>query len=155
MFKLSESKTLETPLDVNLELSKIDSSEIGSNEHREMQSCDHRVIVGCLNYLALTSRPDIAHATNLLSSFVEKPGMQYWNAVKGCLRYLEGKKSKKMIFRKREKLELTGFSDSDWIGNIDNSQSTSGYCSKLNNSSGKISWSNKLQKCVFTSTAEA
>ena len=36
-FKISESKTLETPLDVSLKLSKLDSPEIGINEHREMQ----------------------------------------------------------------------------------------------------------------------
>ena len=60
-----------------------------------------------------------------------------------------------MIFRKSEKLELTGFSDSDWAGNIDNRKSTSGFCFKLNNSSGAISWASKLQKCVSTSTAEA
>ena len=74
---------------------------------------------------------------------------------KGCLRYLKGTKTEKMVFRKSEKLELTGFSDSDWAGNIDNRKSTSGFCFKLNNSSGAISWASKLQKCVSTSTAEA
>ena len=64
-------------------------------------------------------------------------------------------KSEKIIFRKSEKLELTGFSDSDWAGNTDNSRSTSGYCFKLNKSSGAISWASKLQKCESTSTAEA
>ena len=54
-FNMSESKTLETPLDVSLKLSKLDSPEIGSNEHREMQSCGYRVRLGCLIYLALTS----------------------------------------------------------------------------------------------------
>ena len=51
-FNMSESKTLETPIDVSVKLSKLDSPEIGSNERREMQSCDYRGIVGCLNYLA-------------------------------------------------------------------------------------------------------
>ena len=60
-----------------------------------------------------------------------------------------------MVFRKNEKLELTGFSDSDWAGNIDIRKSTSGFCFKLNNSSSAISWASKLQKCVSTSTAEA
>ena len=91
-FNMSGSKTLETPLDVSLKLSKLDSPELGSIEHREMQSCDHRGIVACLNYLALTSRPDIALAPNFLSSFVQNPGRQHWNAAKGCLRYLKGTK---------------------------------------------------------------
>ena len=60
-----------------------------------------------------------------------------------------------MVFRKSENLELTGFSDSDWAGNIDNRKSASGFCFKLNNSSGAISWASNLQKCVSTSTAEA
>ena len=132
-FNMSESKTLETPFDVSLKLSKLDSPETGSNEHREMQSCDYRSIMGCLNYLALTSRPDIAHEANLLSSFVQNPGKRLWNAAKGCLRYLIGTKSEKMVFRKSEKLELTGFSDSDWAGNIGNRKSTSVFCFKLNN----------------------
>ena len=59
-----------------------------------------------------------------------------------------------MFFRKSEELELRGFSDSDWASIIDNRKSTSGFCFKLNNSSGAISWANKLQKCVSTSTAE-
>ena len=67
---MSKSKTPETPLDVSLKLSKLDSPETGSNEHREMQSCDYRAIVACLNCFALTSRPGIANAANLLSSFV-------------------------------------------------------------------------------------
>ena len=120
-----------------------------------MQSCDYRGIVRCLNYLALTSRPDIAHAANLLSSFDQNPGNRHWNAAEGCLRYLKGTKSEKMVFRKSEKLELRGFTDSDWAGNIDDRKSTSGFCFKLNNSSGAISWASKLQKCVSTSTAEA
>ena len=76
------------------------------------------------------------------------------NAAKGCLRYLKATKSEKMIFRKSEKLELSGFSDSDLAGNLDNRRPTSGYGFKLNKSSGAISWASKLQKSVPTSTAE-
>ena len=65
-FNMNESKTLETPLDVSLKLSKSHSPKISSNEHREMHSYGFRVIVGYLNYLELTSRQD-------LCSFVENP----------------------------------------------------------------------------------
>ena len=67
----------------------------------------------------------------------------------------KGTTAEKMVFRKNEKLDLTGFSYLDWAGIIDNRKSTSGFCFKLNNSSGAISWASKLQKCVSTSTAEA
>ena len=80
----------------------------------------------CLTYLASIFRPDIAHAVNLLSSFVQNPGQRHWNATKGCLRYLKGTKTG-IIFREGEKLELTGFSDSDWAGNIDNRKRSIGF----------------------------
>ena len=54
-----------------------------------------------------------------------------------------------------KKLELTEFADSDGAGNMDNRKSTRSFCFKLNNSSGAISSTSKLQKCVSTSTAEA
>ena len=51
---MRESKTLETPSDVSMKLSKLDSPEKSSIGHRKMQSSDYRGIVGCLNYLTLT-----------------------------------------------------------------------------------------------------
>ena len=41
-FNMSESKTLETPLDVSLKLSKLDSTEIGA---MSIEKCNH-VIIG-------------------------------------------------------------------------------------------------------------
>ena len=120
-----------------------------------MQSCNYRGIIGCLNCLALTTRPDIAHTANILSSFVENPGNKHWNAAKAGLRYLKGTKSEKLFYRKCDKLDLKGFSDSDWTGNLNSRKSASGYCFKLDSSSGAISWASKLQKCVSTSTTEA
>ena len=67
----------------------------------------------------IKKRPDITHAADLLSSFVENPGRRHWKAAKGCLRYLKGTKSEKIIFRKIKKLDLTGFSDSDWAGDLE------------------------------------
>ena len=87
-YKISDCRTLKTPLDVSSKISKLDSPEIVNKEYQEMQSCDHRGIVGCLNYLAFSTRPDIAHTANILSSFVENPGNKHWGAAKTCLRYM-------------------------------------------------------------------
>ena len=35
---MSEAKTLETPLNVSLKLSKLDSQELGSNEHKKFNN---------------------------------------------------------------------------------------------------------------------
>ena len=74
-----------------------------------MQACHYRGIVGCFNYLALTTRPDIAHTVNILSSFVENPGNKHWNAAKACLRYLKDTKSENPFYRKCDELDLKGF----------------------------------------------
>ena len=62
-----------------------------------------------LNYLELTTRPDVAHAAKILSSFVENPANKQWNAAKALLRYLKGTKSEKLIHRKCDKLDLKSF----------------------------------------------
>ena len=90
-----------------------------------MQSFDYSGIVRCLNYLALTTRPDLAHTANISSSFVKNLGNEHWNAAKASLRYFNGKKFGKLIYRKCDKLDLKDLSDSYWAGNL---KITSGYC---------------------------
>ena len=48
---------------------------------------------------------------------------------------------------------LTGWSDSDWAGDVDHKRSTTGYCFTLG--AGGISWSSKKQPTVALSSTEA
>ena len=154
-FRMTEAKPITTPIGENEKLTKEDCPLEGSIEQENMKKCDYRGPVGCLNYRALSSRPDICFAANLLSSFVENPGEKHWKAGKNCLRYLLGTKSLPLVYRRDKALNLVSYSDADWAGNIDNRRSTSGYCFKLSDNSGVISWSSRFQRCVSTSTAEA
>ena len=86
---------------------------------------------------------------------MENPGEKHWKAGKNCLGYLLGTKSLPLVCRRDKALNLVSFSDADWAGNIDNRRSTTGYCFKLRDNSGVISWSSRRQLCVSTSTAEA
>ena len=86
---------------------------------------------------------------------MENPGEKHWKAGKNCLRYLLGTKSLPLVYRRDKAVNLVSYSDAEWAGNIDNRRSTSGYCFKLSDNSGVISWSSRLQRCVSTSTAEA
>ena len=47
-------------------------------------------LIGCLNNLALSSRPGICLHANTLGSFVETPGEAHWQTVKRVLGYLSG-----------------------------------------------------------------
>ena len=112
-------------------------------------------MIGCLNYLANTTRPDITFAVRALSHYIQNPGREHWLQGKHNLRYLKATKWRKLTYRKSKSLALTGSSDADWAGKLDDRRSTSGFCFFLNSESGAYSWSSKLQATVATSTAEA
>ena len=111
--------------------------------------------IGCLTYLSTaTRRPDIAIAVSILSRFMSKPSKEHWSGVKRIFRYLKGTLNFGLKFTVDERnLELIGFSDADWAGDLDTRHSTSGYIFKIRNST--FSWCSKKQITVAKSTPEA
>ena len=104
-FGMSDCKSVSTPLAEKQKFTKfaqIDKPDIDNTTYRSM--------VGSLNYLALSTRPDLSQAAHALSS-------------------LRGTKHLSLTFRKATSLDdnLAGYSDSDWAGNIDNRKSTTGF----------------------------
>jgi hypothetical protein len=52
-------------------------------EHEEQKcpgSCD--ALIGCVNYLSETTRPDIRYIVSRLARFRTNPGLVHWNALK-------------------------------------------------------------------------
>ncbi len=78
------------------EKSKLSKEQCPSTEEekKEMESIPFRSAVGSIAYASLSTRPDITHAVNEISQFLNNPGKQHWAAVKRILRYLRGTKSK-------------------------------------------------------------
>ena len=72
-FALGSCKSVGTPL-AEIKLTREDCLQEGSEEQERIENFDYRNLVGCLNYLSCSSRPDIAFAANFFSSFVENPG---------------------------------------------------------------------------------
>ena len=97
-FKMNDCKPIDTL--EKCKLSKNDCPQEGSEEQLRMSKTNFRSLIGCLNYLALSSRPDICFAANALSSFLENPGEVHWKAAKSVLIYLRGTKNQTLIFRK-------------------------------------------------------
>ena len=83
---MNDCRPIGTPIEKNYKLSENDCSQEGSEEQLRMGKTNFRSLIGCLNYLALSSRPDIFFAANALSSFVENPGEVHWKAAKRVLR---------------------------------------------------------------------
>ena len=109
-------------------------------------------IVGSLMYLTAT-RPDIMHAVSLISRFIKKPKDADWQAAKRILRYVKGTKRFGILYTASECSDLIGYTDSDWVGSVDDRKSTSSYVFHMG--SGAISRASKKQPIVALSTAEA
>jgi hypothetical protein len=111
--------------------------------------------VGALMYLAIATRPDIAHAVSVLCRFMSKPGPAHWKAAKHLFRYLRGSVDYRLTYAPDPSSTqlFTTYSDADHGGNPDNGRSTSAYVVKMG--TGAVSWMSRLQSIVALSTTEA
>ncbi|XP_016579224.2 secreted RxLR effector protein 161-like [Capsicum annuum] len=134
-----------TPMNINEKLCHDDGSEMANATY-------FRSLAGGLNYLSHT-RPDIAFSVGVVSRFMHNPSKLHLGAVKRILRYIVGTLDHGIWYSKVTSFTLTGFTDSDYAGNIDDRKSTSGFLFNLG--SGAISWSSKKQEVVALSTSES
>ena len=112
----------------------------------------YRRLVGRLLYL-LATRPDLTYAVHVLSQFIQKPQVYYWESALRVVRYLKGTPGQGILLRADSDLKLRGWSDFDWAGCPLSRKSVSGWFITLGSS--PISWKTKKQKVVSRSSAEA
>lgn len=122
-------------------------------EREQMKNIPYASAVGSLMYAQVCTRPDIAFAVGMLGRYQSNPGIDHWKAAKKVMRYLQGTKDYKLMYRRTSNLEVVGYSDSDFAGCVDSRKSTSGYIFIL--ASGAISWRSVKQTMTATSTMEA
>ena len=103
-------------------------------------------------YAMICTRPDIAYAVGVVSRYMSNPGKKHWEAMKGVMRYLNGAKELCICFGNKEACVL-GYTDVDYVGDMDKRRSTSGYVFIF--TGGAISWRSRLQNCTSMSTTEA
>ncbi|BBH07641.1 ABC-2 type transporter family protein, partial [Prunus dulcis] len=75
------------------------------------------------------------------------------NAVLRILRYLKSAPGKGLMFSKHGHLNIDGYSDADWAGNVTDIKSTSGYFTFMGGN--LVTWRSKKQNVVALSSAEA
>jgi hypothetical protein len=113
--------------------------------------------VGSLMYAMVCTRPYISHVVGVLSRYMSKLGKEHWTTVKMVFRYLRGTASYGLCYEGRLGLDrvvdIHGFVDADWAGDLDCRRSTSGYVFNL--FGGAISWMSKRQVIVALSTTES
>ena len=154
-YNMAECKTVVNPC-VSYDLyyppeeAKLDQTPLNSKEQNYYQK-----IIGSLNYAALTTRPDIAYATNDLGRFNAQAKRFHLDAARHVLRYLAGTMDLGLKFNrsKSDSLNVEVYSDASWANDLETRRSTSGMVVKF--MGNVITWASKKQKTVARSSTEA
>ncbi|XP_061357487.1 uncharacterized mitochondrial protein AtMg00810-like [Gastrolobium bilobum] len=144
-FKMSDCNPVSTPMEPDVKLSRYDGGE-------KVDPSVYRSLVGSLRYLTCT-RPDLCLSVGIINRFMEEPSYTHWKAAKRILRYVQGTISQGLHYSKSNKYKLTGYSDSDWCGDVDDRKSTTGYVFFMGNTT--FTWVSKKEPIVTLSTREA
>ncbi|TPX30042.1 DNA-directed DNA polymerase [Synchytrium microbalum] len=116
----------------------------------------YQSVLGSLTYLSVTSRPDIAFATNLLARYSHSPSKRHWNGLKQVLRYLKGTKELGLLYKygtdqtRQRPIDLRVFVDAGFLSDIKTAKSQTGYVILLNGTA--VSWRSTKQSTVATSS---
>jgi hypothetical protein len=125
------------------------------------QHFQYRSVIGKLNYLEKSTRPDIAFAVHQCARFSADPKVEHGKAVKWIGRYLLASKDKGIVLKpKDESFEV--YADADFSGNWnreeasddpDTARSRTGFV--IFYAGCPITWQSKLQTEISLSTTES
>ena len=161
-WNLSSCKPASTPFSSSV----LDLLPAPSNSLPDISDTDllpkYQRLVGCLLYLAIATRPDIAYYAMWLGQFNAKPSRTHFLAAKHVLCYLLGTRYLALCFdvpssnapsSLRGFLQNCGCSDADWASDATDQKSISGYSFYFEGS--LVSWSAVKQKSIALSSTEA
>ncbi|KAI5314325.1 hypothetical protein L3X38_043501 [Prunus dulcis] len=103
-------------------------------------------------YLSLTC-PNIAYMVSDASQFMHSPSKDHMVALMRILIYLKSAPGRDLLFKKNGHLDLEGYTDANYAGNITNIHYTSGYFTFVG--SNLVTWHSKKQNVVFRSSTES
>ena len=119
-FGMQNSNAVKNPMVPGTRLSK-DKGRMSVDETLFKQ------LVGSLMYLTVT-RPDLMYTVSLISRFMTNPTTAHWPAAKRVLRYVKGTTNLGILYKKGAgSPKLVSFIDSDYVGDLDDRKSTSGF----------------------------
>ncbi|GJT04731.1 hypothetical protein Tco_0839193 [Tanacetum coccineum] len=98
------------------------------------------------------TRPDLAYVVSRLSRYTSNPSDAHWKAMTRVLHYLRYNHDYRLHYD-RYPAVIEGYSDANWISDIKDSRSTSGYVFTLGGAA--ISWKSSKQTVIAKSTMES
>ena len=115
----------------------------------------YRELIGCLLYLSVNTRPDLAYTVSYLSQFNSCFTKEHFTLAKRVLNYLQGTRKLGLEYNKSTSPNfcITGYADADWAGDNTDYHSYSGYLFTLDGN--PISWESRKQKLTALSSCEA
>lgn len=141
-------KTEKSPMSTTEELLPRKGQEEAADRTKYQQ------MVGSLLFGAISTRPDIAFATNRLARFGQNPSVQHFVAAKRVIRYLYQTRFWSLEYGSESGTEsLICASDSSFADNWIDRKSSQGFLMKL--FGGPVAWRENKQDTVTTSTTEA
>jgi hypothetical protein len=144
IFCMEDCDPAETPIPLGTKLSK-------KHEGPIVDPTLYKSLVGSLLYLT-TTRPDIMYVNNLVSRFMESPKDSHWKMEKMILRYVAGTLNFCSWYTQYDDNHLSGYTDNDFAGSLDDRKITSGHVFHLG--MNLISWASKKQPIVSISSTE-
>ena len=122
-------------------------------EEEDVSRVPYASEVNSLMYAMVCTRPEIAHAAGVLSSFMSNQVKEHWTEVKWAFIYFHGTSDYGLCYQGRLGLErvlnIRGFVDADWVGDLEKRRYTSGYVFSLFGS--VVNWMSKRQSIVALS----
>jgi hypothetical protein len=148
-FNMLDAHPVSTPMDPG-RLNELQEPGNGGNEGMVERRL-YQQAMGCLIYLMVCTRPDIAYAVSQLSRYCQEPLGTHWEMLRHLLRYIRGTSA--MAVQYSNSRMLVGYTDSDYAREPVQRKSTGAYLFMING--GPISWNSKRMATVATSTMEA
>ncbi|XP_031281997.1 secreted RxLR effector protein 161-like [Pistacia vera] len=134
-------------------LSKTQSPKTES-EFIKMEKIPYANVIGSIMYAMISTRPDPSYSISLLSRFMSNPSIEHWLALKWLMKYINSTIYVGLEYKKRgNSLDLVGYVNSDFAGDMDTRKSTTSYYFTLGGNC--ISWKSQLQPIVALSSIEA
>jgi hypothetical protein len=118
-YGMTGCKPISIPLEQNVKLS-VDEGDLVED------TIMYKRTMGSLIYITIT-RPNLSYAVGMVSQFMQTPRKPHLDAVRRILRYIKHILQCGIFYEAKSQLQVHGYTDVDWAGNVSNRRSTSGF----------------------------
>jgi len=116
---MTNCKLVDTPIVQGTKLTKEDVAP-------QVDPTFYKILVGSFLYLSAT-RHDIMFAASFVSKFMQSLNISHWKVAKRILRYIAWIIDYGLFYTRSKKISLSGYTDSNCVGRLDDHKSTSRY----------------------------